>query len=173
MLKLLALSHKVIMKDDEPSTSSSPGTDWVICFFVGPHTNYNLSTCDLALSCRHKLSGRPFRIREYSVPELNGHIQRLFPSFLPVTFPEYLPCIRHWLYKGEQAWLCSQGADTALKGGRKLRGTKDTHRSQQSLHGGDASWVKWWLEISQVKGEERQRLGDCVSKDTGHKMAEA
>lgn len=127
-------------------------------------------SCDLALFCRYRLSRRPCPVRQCSVPDLNGYIQRIFPSLLPLTFTQYLPCIRRWFYKVNKPTCASR--DIALEGERKLREIKDTRRNQQSLPGGDASWVNWWLEISQARGEKHCRLGDYVSKDTGREMAE-
>lgn len=94
-------------------------------------------SCDLTLLCRYQLSGSPCPVREYSVPELNGYIQRIFPSFPPLTFTDYLPCIRHWLYKVNKPTYAPR--DISLEGERKLKEIKDTQRGQQSLPGGDAS----------------------------------
>lgn len=40
-LQLLTLHHNVTMEGAEHSTPRSPGTDWLICFSLGPHTGYD------------------------------------------------------------------------------------------------------------------------------------
>lgn len=139
--------------------------DWRISFRV-LHANYDPTPSLLWFSIVLQVS----TFRETSVPDLNGYIQRIFPSLLPLTFTQYLPCIRRWFYKVNKPTCASR--DIALEGERKLREIKDTRRNQQSLPGGDASWANWWLEISQARGEKHCRLVDYVSKDTGRAMAE-